>query len=195
LSGLKSYFYYSEGYGGSGPSTHGSVNVSSSVPKPRVVEEEVAAVEEFAQVQPQEGITVFNQNHIISDSSLRILIDQFAPNIRDEIRRAFIAKGPTQPIDHKFPQSKDKRRFQIKWFEKHCWLEYSLKKNYSYYLYCYLFKHDRMDDKFCYDVFIKLGFSQWKNAYLAFPTHVGGPESIHNNTVTSFYDFSNQREV
>jgi hypothetical protein len=35
---------------------------------------------------------VFNPDHIISDPGLRILIDQFAPNIRDEVKRAFIAK-------------------------------------------------------------------------------------------------------
>jgi hypothetical protein len=50
-----------------------------------------------------------------------------------------------------------------------------------------------MDDKFCYDVFTKLGFSQWKNAYLAFLTHVGGSKNIRNNVTTSFHDFSNQR--
>jgi hypothetical protein len=115
LAGLKSYFYYSGGCGGSGPSTHGSANVPSSVPSPRVAEEEVEQNgEEFVHVQAQEGITVFNPDHIISDPGLRIPIDQFAPNIRDEVRRAFIAKGPTQPISHKFPQSRDKRSFQIK---------------------------------------------------------------------------------
>jgi hypothetical protein len=142
---LKSYFYCSQDQGcsGSGPSTHVSANV------PRVVEEEVEENgEEIVQVPTQEGITVFNPDHIISDPGLHILIDQFAPNIRDEVKRAFIAKGPTQPIDHKFPQSRDKRSFQIKWFEKHSWLEYSLEKNCAYCFYCYLFKHDRMDDKF-----------------------------------------------
>jgi hypothetical protein len=50
-----------------------------------------------------------------------------------------------------------------------------------------------MDDKFCYDAFTKLGFSQWKNAYSAFPTHVAGLKSKHNNAATSFHDFGNQR--
>jgi hypothetical protein len=68
-----------------------------------------------------------------------------------------------------------------------------LEKNCAYCFYCYLFKHDRIDDKFCYNAFTKLGFSQWKNTYLAFLTHVGGPKSIHNNAATSFHDFSNQR--
>jgi hypothetical protein len=61
-------------------------------------------------------------------------------------------------------------------------LEYSLEKNCAYCFYCYLFKHDRMDDKFCYDAYTKFGFS-----------HVGGPKSIHNNVATSFHDFGNQR--
>jgi hypothetical protein len=38
-------------------------------------------------------------------------IDRFAPNSRDEVRRAFVAKGPTQPTGYKFPQSNDKRSF------------------------------------------------------------------------------------
>jgi hypothetical protein len=191
LVGLKSYFYCSQGQScsGSGPSTHGSANV------PRVVEEEVEENgEEIAQVQAQEGITVFNPDHIISDPGLHIPIDQFAPNIRDEVRRAFITKGLTQPIGHKFPQLRDKRSFQIKWFKKHSWLKYSLEKNCAYCFYCYLFKHDKMDDEFCYYAYTKLGFSQWKNTYLPFPTHVGGPKSIHNNAATSFHDFGNQRE-
>jgi hypothetical protein len=50
-----------------------------------------------------------------------------------------------------------------------------------------------MDDKFGYDAFTKAGFSQWKNAYLALPKHVGGPSSIHNVASTSFHDFDNQR--
>jgi len=50
-----------------------------------------------------------------------------------------------------------------------------------------------MDDKFGYDAFTKAGFSQWKNAYMAFPKHVGGPSSIHNVATTSCYDFDKQR--
>jgi hypothetical protein len=50
-------------------------------------------------------------------------------------------------------------------------------------------KHDPIDDKFCHDAFTKVGFSQWKNAYLALPKHVGGP----NSATTTFHDFANQR--
>jgi hypothetical protein len=40
-------------------------------------------------------ITEFSPNHIISNPGLHISIDYFAPNIRDEVRRAFMVKGPT----------------------------------------------------------------------------------------------------
>jgi hypothetical protein len=92
--------------------------------------------------QEVEGITEFNPDHIISNPGLYVLIDRFAPNIRDEVKRAFIAKGPTQPIGHIFPQSHDKRSFQKHWFRNYSWLEYSLEKNKAYCFYFYLFKHD-----------------------------------------------------
>jgi hypothetical protein len=57
-------------------------------------------------------ITEFSPDHIISDPGLHISIDCFAPNIRDEVIRAFMAKGPTQQIGYKFPQSNDKISFQ-----------------------------------------------------------------------------------
>jgi hypothetical protein len=161
------------------------------------IEEENAHVQENnseeVNGQEVEGIIEFNPDHIISDPGLRIPIDRFVSNIRDEVRRAFIVKGPTQPIGHNFPKSNDKRSFQKHWFRQHSWLEYSLQKNKAYCFYCYLFKHDRMDDKFCYDAFTKLGFSQWRNASLAFSKHVGGPNSIHNVATTAFHDFANQR--
>jgi hypothetical protein len=203
-----SYSYFTcSGQGGpsthaSGPSTHGS----GVYHEPEEVEENIAPplaqVEENAHDQGNdeeingeevEGITEFNSDHIISDPGLRIPIDRFAPNIRDKVRRAFIAKGPTQPIGHIFPQSHGKRSFQKYWFRNHSWLEYSLEKNKAYFFYCYLFKHDRMEEKFCHDAFTKVGFSQWRNVYTAFPKHVGGPNSIHNVATIAFHDFRNQR--
>jgi hypothetical protein len=96
-------------------------------------------------------------------------------------------------MDHKFPTSNDSRSFQKKWFKQYNWLEYSVEKNKAYCFYCYLFRHDRIEKKFGHDAFTKVGFSQWKNGYLALPKHVGGPSSIHNFAVTSYYDFDNQR--
>ena len=158
MTDLKSYF--SQASSGSRPSTR----ASGVCNEPRIqVEVQENNSEDFngENVNGQvEGINQFNPDHIISDLGLRIPIDSFAPNIRDDVRRAFIAKGPTQPIGHNFPQSHDKRSFQKHWFRQHSWLEYSVEKNKAYCFYCYLFKHDRMYDKFCHDAFTKVGFSQ-----------------------------------
>ena len=44
--------------------------------------------------------------HIIVDPGCRIAIDRFHPNIRDEVKRAYLLKGPTQPRGHAFPKKK-----------------------------------------------------------------------------------------
>jgi hypothetical protein len=139
--------------------------------------------------QPEGIITQFNPDHIITDPGLRIPIDQFHVDIRSDVRRAYIAKGPTQPTGYNFSKTEN-RRFQEKWFKKHPWLEYSVEKDKAYCFYCYLFKQDRMDEKFGYDAFTTLGFDTWKNAYLALPKHDG---RIHNQCRTAYEDFDNQR--
>jgi hypothetical protein len=59
--------------------------------------------------------------------------------------------------------------------------------------YCFLFKQEPLDENFGHDVFIKVGFRTWKNAYHAFPLHVGGPTSCHNRARTACDDFKNER--
>ena len=107
---LKSYF--SQG-SSSTPSTHGSgvglevlevvlqtqVKSTDAVAVPMPVEDVegqagggVNSSREQAQdkdASDQGIITEFNPEHVISDPGLRIPIDQFGPNIRDEVRRAF----------------------------------------------------------------------------------------------------------
>jgi len=134
-------------------------------------------VEEEIEIDGEGIITEFNPHHIITDSGLRIPIDRFSINIRSKVRGAFIDKGPTQPIGYKFPKSSTNRSFQKNWFKEHCWLEYSVEKDRAYCFYCYLFKHDRMDDNFRYDVFSSLEFNNWKNAYLSLRKHNG---KLHN---------------
>jgi hypothetical protein len=186
---VKSYF--SQASSGSRPSTHASGVCNEPEIQVGVQEnnsEEVAHVlEENGRIPDAngeningqvEGINRFNPDHIISDPRLRIPIDYFAPNIRDDVIRALIDKGPTQPIGHNFSQSHYKRSFQKHWFRQHSWLECSVEKNKDYCFYCYLFKLDQMDDIFCHDAFTKVGFSEWRNVYTTFPKHVGGPNSI-----------------
>ena len=182
---LKSYFSRASSSTNPNPSTHGS-GVGQEVDNEEV---------QYEQDVSGTGSTVneFHMDHIISDPGIRIPIDQFAPNIRSEVRRAFIEKGPTQPIGHNFPKAHDKRSFQEHWFKQHNWLEYSLVKDSAYCYYCYLFRDDCKDEKFCHDTFTKTGFKQWKNALLIFRKHVGGPSSLHNRARSTFEDFDNQR--
>jgi len=78
-------------------------------------------------------------------------------DIRSDVRRAYIAKGPTQPTGYNFPKTSENTRF----------LETGLRsilglKDKAYCFYCYLFKQDHMGDKFGYDAITTLGFDTWK---------------------------------
>ncbi|KAM4113611.1 hypothetical protein ACJW30_04G009000 [Castanea mollissima] len=81
-----------------------------------------------------------------TDLGLRIIICNFHPNERDQIRRHYLQNKPCQPVDHDFPQSqfgKTKRRFNPMWFKDYpSWLEYSITKDATYCLFCYLFRLD-----------------------------------------------------
>ena len=147
------------------------------------------------QRQPQNevrGIKEFNQDYIVDDPALRIPIYDFDPDIRDEVRRAYVLKGPTQLIGHKYPTNgKDKRSFCEAWYNKYEWVQYSVEKDAAFCFYCFLFRHDPLDEKFRHDVFTKVGFKTWKNAYKLLPGHVGGPTSVHNQARTSYVDFKN----
>jgi hypothetical protein len=82
---LKSYF--SRASSSTNPSTNGS-GVGQEVDN-----------EDFQYEQDVSGtgstFNEFHMDHIISDPGIRIPIDQFAPNIRSEVRGTFIEKGPT----------------------------------------------------------------------------------------------------
>jgi hypothetical protein len=158
-----------------------------------------APVQEVPVEQEEVGdiIKEFNQDHIISDPGLRIPIERFHPNIRDQVKRAYLSKGPVQLKGHNFPRTKcganDFRCFQESWFTKYDWLEYSVEKDAAYCFYCFLFKEQPSDGQFGHDAFTKLGFNTWKNAYKALPVHVGGVDSHHNNARNACTDFESQR--
>jgi hypothetical protein len=141
-------------------------------------------------------ITVFNPDvHVVSDPGLRIAIEQFHPDIRDDVRRAYLVKGPTKPFGHKFPHKSvnDKRMFVQKWLTQNDWLEYSIEKDAAYCFYCFLFKQQPLEAHFGHDAFSKEGYRNWKNAYLGLPQHVGGLASCHNRARTACEDFKNRR--
>ncbi|XP_057464010.1 uncharacterized protein LOC130753866 [Actinidia eriantha] len=59
-------------------------------------------------------------NNLPSDPGLRPKISDYHPNDQEEIRRAYIQKGPCQPIMKEFPQREISgvlRRFQSDWYK------------------------------------------------------------------------------
>lgn len=210
---------------GSRPSTHGSANAAGSTAGGEEVVQENEALQSVAtdmahvdisaadahpqgaQVQPQpqeqqegediELIMEFDPHvHIEADPALRKPIDRFHPNIQSDVRRAYLLRGPTQPIGHDFPRKRvgnDIRVFHSKWFKDYDWLEYSVSKDAAFCFYCYLFKQEADHEKFGHVVFTKTGFNDWKHAYRGFPGHVGGVSGCHNRARLCAEDFKNQR--
>ena len=72
-----------------------------------------------------------------SDPGLRPKISDYDPNDQDVVRRAYLQRGPCQPLNHTFPQKKmgeNDRRFSKIWFTKYgSWLEYSIKKDAAFF--------------------------------------------------------------
>jgi hypothetical protein len=85
-------------------------------------------------------------NTLKRDPAERQKISSYHPNDRNEIRRAYLMKGPFQPMLKSFPQRNiggKMRKFNPQWYDSYRnWLEYSEIKNEVYCLPCYLFKND-----------------------------------------------------
>ncbi|XP_061999241.1 uncharacterized protein LOC133716559 [Rosa rugosa] len=124
-------------------------------------------------------------DNLPSDPARRKRILDYDPNIRDEVRRRYLLKGPCQPRNHGFPQtliSGTKRRFVPSWFDEHPeWLEYSIENDAVFCLCCYLFKLHH-GDQGGGDKFTCKGFSNWKNKK-GLQDHVGGLGSVHNQAL------------
>ncbi|XP_022873882.1 uncharacterized protein LOC111392720 [Olea europaea var. sylvestris] len=86
----------------------------------------------------------FDVTKLPTDPGLKIPILDYNANIRDEVRRAYMLKGPCQSQDHDFPKRQfgvTIRRFNPSWFKEFgsC-LEYSVDNDAAYCSYCYLFR-------------------------------------------------------
>ena len=85
-----------------------------------------------------------NLSDLPADPSLWIKINDYDPNIREQVRRAYLLKGSCQPQEHKFsmrPSREKLRRFNFVWVDENpTWLEYSIEKDAAYFLLCYHFK-------------------------------------------------------
>lgn len=85
------------------------------------------------------------------------------------------------------------RSFQANWFKEFDWLEYSVAKDETYYLWCYLFKPIRADST-GKNAFITTGFNHWKKALIILRAHVGSVGSSHNEATKHCQAFKNQRQ-
>ena len=128
------------------------------------------------------------------DPAERPSIEFYHVNQRDEIRRAYLLKGPFQPQDHTFPQrvfGNKNRKFNKSWFvDNRYWLEYSVKENAAFCLRCYLFKSN-IPNKGGSDQFVKSGFKAW-NRKSGLDDHKAG--SPHNVVVQKCQTLMNQRQ-
>ncbi|KAC9910475.1 hypothetical protein E3N88_45093 [Mikania micrantha] len=109
-------------------------------------------------------------------------ISSYHPSQKDEIRRAYLLKGPCQPTMSVYPQTlytNKFRKFNPEWYtQQHGnWLEYSVKADKVYCLYCYLFRESGQNDAFGYE-----GVRCW-NKVKRFDVHVGDCNSFHNKSL------------
>src|SRR5438034_9538493 len=99
-----------------------------------------ASIQNANVVQPEQEplVHVANNNEfdpaeILCDPTLRKQVAEYAPEIQDQVRRAYILKGPTQPI-LKFPRT-DSRTFSQSWYSRYNWIEYSQSMDAAYCFY------------------------------------------------------------
>lgn len=149
-------------------------------------------IDEDADILDEKRDHIKNAFVIVSDPGLRKSINEYEHIVRDNVRRAYVTKGPCQPHSHDFPKTNignKLRCFRGEWFRKWEWLEYSVSKDGVFCFWCYLFGGD------CGNVvFVKKEFRNWKKATERFKEHVGSAGSAHNNAKMSFFAFKDQRQ-
>ncbi|XP_052622458.1 uncharacterized protein LOC111893588 [Lactuca sativa] len=126
-------------------------------------------------------ITNVELKDLPKDPGVRPKIITYHPNQRDEIRRAYLLQGPCQPRGYIFPSKKigsKERRFVVKWFDDFDWLEYSIKENKAFCLFCYVCG-DMVGKQHERDAFVSQGFDSW-NKRQSLRDHIGGIDSFHH---------------
>ncbi|XP_049383041.1 uncharacterized protein LOC125847472 [Solanum stenotomum] len=136
---------------------------------------------------PSHSSQEFDLSTLKFDPGERTPILNYHPNHRDVIRRAYLVNGPCQPRleVHEYPQTNISgaiRRFNHEWFDDvyHDWLEYSVSKDATYCLYCYLFK-DHNINQGGGEVFLCTWFKNW-NKKSGLNKHIGLQNSPHNRS-------------
>ncbi|WVZ58795.1 hypothetical protein U9M48_009024, partial [Paspalum notatum var. saurae] len=137
----------------------------------------------------------FRCSDIVSNPGKRKPIDEYPFATRDQVKRAYVLRGPTQLANYTFLhkwQSGEWRSFQPQWFGSYDWLEYSESKDAAFYLYCYLFFEPGKSEKFGSNVFAKVGYEKWKKALEKFDKHAAS--IAHKNAREKCDDFMSQRK-
>jgi hypothetical protein len=120
---------------------------------------------------------VFDPDRLPQDPAERLPIVSYPINDQDAVRRAYIMKGPFQPYAHEFKKRKIGTRdrwFNLLWFQKYYWIEYSIKNDAAFCFVCFLFKKGGKDSPFTVG-----GWRNW-NRDDALDKHVGDVGSAHN---------------
>ncbi|XP_058775529.1 uncharacterized protein LOC131649788 [Vicia villosa] len=142
-------------------------------------------------------VNEFNPNEIVYDPGRRKQFSEYALDIQDQVRRAYILKGPMQPYLSSFPRTQFgsvKRAFCKSWYKNYTWLEYCEIKDTAYCFYCFLFKQPGRAEHFGFEVFTKSGYRDWKHASQGLKGHIGSHNSLHNSCVKHYDDYNNQRQ-
>ncbi|XP_047264180.1 zinc finger MYM-type protein 1-like [Capsicum annuum] len=87
------------------------------------------------------------------------------------------------------------RQFASSWFKgsHSTWLEYSVEKDVTYCLCCYLFKNKFVHET-TGDFYASKDFRSWNKALERFRLHVGKGNSVHQKCYNKMLDFSNHRQ-
>ena len=153
-------------------------------PKPPIIEE-----------SSKRSCEEINVDDLSADPVDQRRMSNYNPNDREKVRRAYLQRGPYQPRGHKFPQKvigKHKKRFSFVSLDLYKpWLEYSVKEDAAFCLYCYLCAND--DEENDDTSFTTGGFSNWKKPE-RFEVHIGGINSSHNQCKRKCKDLMNQNQ-
>lgn len=100
----------------------------------------------------KKGRVKVNLTDLQANLGLQNPISSYHPMDKDQVRRAYLQKGPYRPRGHKFPYTwcgQDMRRFNPFWFKDYGgWLEYNIEKDAAFCMCCYLFGEGTRYDAF-----------------------------------------------
>jgi hypothetical protein len=144
--------------------------------------------------RPKKHRAEFSQANMIADPGNRKPFDDYEPEIRDQVKRAYALSGPTQPREFQFSSKwigGQWRSFLKTWFDEFDWLEYSESKDAAYCLYCYLFFNLGKPENFGSSVFAHQGYVNWKKTKDTLSKHSAC--KTHVEARMKCDDFMNQR--